>query len=86
MSRATLEEMARITAETKVTLDVARRRADLIKGLDPEQIIAAAGRTSLAAAAADLADEHAFISARLASPSASPTEIPAHAPAAAPAP
>lgn len=67
-----VEEMARIAAETKVTLGLARRRADLVKGLDAEEIIAAAGRTSLAGAAVDLSLEDAFVAERLNGPASIP--------------
>lgn len=59
-------EVVRVAAETLALLTLARRRADLVKGLDADEIIATAGRPSLSRAAADIADEDAHVSGVLA--------------------
>jgi hypothetical protein len=56
-----VEEIERLAIEAKVTLDVARRRHDIIKGLDPDALIAAAGSVSLYDAALDIVTEHKHI-------------------------
>lgn len=54
-------EIERLAVEAEATLDVARRRHDIIKGLDPDALIAAAGTVSLYDAALDIVTEHKHI-------------------------
>lgn len=57
----TCAEHGHVAVEAKMTLDVARRRHDLVKGLDPDALIAAAGSVSLYDAAVDIVTEHQHI-------------------------